>query len=107
MIDNQLQKIENQSYTVGVIGLGYVGLPLLWTFHQKGMPVLGFDIDSDKVRAFGRGTPYIKHLGADMMNILSESDRADATSDFSRLGNTDAILVCVPTPLDEKRNPDM
>ncbi|MDR8391192.1 nucleotide sugar dehydrogenase [Aliifodinibius sp. S!AR15-10] len=107
MIEQLIQKIEDREYTVGIIGLGYVGLPLLWTFHKEEMPVIGFDIDEMKTEAITSGTPYIKHLGTEMMQVLSESDHCDATTDFSRLAETDAVLICVPTPLDEKRNPDM
>lgn len=102
-----IDKIKNRSYLVGIIGLGYVGLPLMWTFHKKNMPVIGFDIDTFKVESLKAGKPYIKHLGEEMMQILSNSDICDATSDFSRLVEADAILMCVPTPLDHHREPDM
>ncbi|MGM0739490.1 MAG: nucleotide sugar dehydrogenase, partial [Bacteroidota bacterium] len=84
-----------------------VGLPLMWTFHEKQMPVLGFDIDSEKVDAIRAGRSYIKHLGEPMMRKLADSDLCDATTDFSRIPEADAILLCVPTPLDEYREPDM
>lgn len=106
-LDTLLQKIEDKTYTIGIVGLGYVGLPLMWTFHQNDMPVLGFDIDEKKVVNLKSGTPYIKHLGSEMMETLAKSDIADATTDFSRLGEADAILMCVPTPLDHHREPDM
>jgi len=107
MIDVQLNKIQNKQFTVGIIGLGYVGLPLMWTFHKNDMPVLGFDIDEKKVENLKNGIPYIKHLGTEMMEALANSDIADATTDFSRLHEADAILLCVPTPLDHHREPDM
>ncbi|WP_103665879.1 nucleotide sugar dehydrogenase [Gracilimonas amylolytica] len=106
-LDDLLKKIDERSFTVGVIGLGYVGLPLLWTFHQAGLLVIGFDIDQSKVDDLKNGTPYIKHLGTEMMEVLAASDKADATTDFSRLNEADAILLCVPTPLDKHREPDM
>ena len=106
-LETLLKKIEDRTYTVGIIGLGYVGLPLMWTFHQNDMPVLGFDIDEKKVENLKNGTPYIKHLGTEMMEALANSDKADATTDFSRLDEADAILLCVPTPLDLHREPDM
>ena len=102
-----LKKISDKTYTIGIVGLGYVGLPLMWTFHQKDMPVLGFDIDTKKVENLKNGIPYIKHLGTEMMEALANSDKADATTDFSRLDEADAILMCVPTPLDYHREPDM
>ncbi|MTI88120.1 MAG: nucleotide sugar dehydrogenase [Balneolaceae bacterium] len=102
-----ISQIEEKQYKIGIIGLGYVGLPLMWTFHQKGMPVIGYDIDSQKTENLKKGIPYIKHLGKDMMQVLAGSDRCDATTDFSRLTEADAILMCVPTPLDHHREPDM
>lgn len=102
-----LKKIEDWKYTLGIVGLGYVGLPLMWTFHQNNMPVLGFDIDEKKIENLKNGIPYIKHLGTEMMETLANSDKADASTDFSRLAEADAILMCVPTPLDHHREPDM
>lgn len=106
-LDTLLKKIEDKNYTIGIVGLGYVGLPLMWTFHKAGMPVLGYDIDEKKVKSLRKGIPYIKHLGTKMMETLANSDKADATTDFSRLVEADAILLCVPTPLDDHREPDM
>jgi len=105
--ESLLKKISDKTYTIGIVGLGYVGLPLMWTFHQNDMPVLGFDIDSTKVENLKNGIPYIKHLGTEMMEALAKSDISDATTDFSRLDEADAILLCVPTPLDHHREPDM
>ena len=107
MLDRLLKKIEKKEYVVGIVGLGYVGLPLMWTFHTRGVPVIGYDIDKKKVECIQNGIPYIKHLGKEMMESLSTSEICDATSDFSRLDEADAILMCVPTPLDEHREPDM
>ena len=106
-LDTLLKEIEDRTYTVGIVGLGYVGLPLMWTFHQNNMPVIGFDIDEKKVDNLKNGIPYIKHLGTEMMEVLAASDKAHATTDFSRLNEADAILFCVPTPLDKHREPDM
>ncbi|MFH5831655.1 nucleotide sugar dehydrogenase [Halalkalibaculum sp. DA3122] len=107
MLQELLNKISQRNYTVGIVGLGYVGLPLMWTFHKNEMPVLGFDIDQEKIDCIKEGTPYIKHLGQEMMQVLAESERCDATADFERLTEADAVLLCVPTPLDEHREPDM
>ncbi len=107
MLQPLLDKIASKTYTVGIIGLGYVGLPLMWTFHKNGMPVIGYDIDPSKVGHLKAGRSYIKHLGDEMMQVLSKSDRCDATTDFSRLVESDAILLCVPTPLNAWREPDM
>jgi len=106
-LSEQLERIKNKTFTVGIIGLGYVGLPLMWTFHKKGMPVLGFDVDKKKVDCVKNGTPYIKHLGDEMMGKLAKSDICDATTDFSRMQEADALLMCVPTPLNHHREPDM
>lgn len=102
-----LDKISRKEYTVGIIGLGYVGLPLMWTFHKNDIPVLGFDIDTYKVDCVKKGISYIKHLGKEKMEKLAASDKCDATTDFSRLSEPDALLMCVPTPLSTQREPDM
>ncbi|MDC3137287.1 nucleotide sugar dehydrogenase [Bacteroidota bacterium] len=107
MISELLTRIEQKTYTVGIVGLGYVGLPLMWTFHENGLPVIGFDIDQNKIDHLRSGTPYIKHLGNEMMQALAASDHCDATTDFSRLKEADAVLLCVPTPLNQYREPDM
>ncbi len=107
MVNQLLKKIESKEYKIGIVGLGYVGLPLMWTFHEKQMPVIGFDIDDHKVDCIESGTPYIKHLGKEMMAKLAASDICEATTDFSRLKKADSILMCVPTPLDHHREPDM
>ena len=107
MIEQLLARILNKSYTVGIVGLGYIGLPLMWTFNKQDLPVLGFDIDEAKVKNLKSGTPYIKHLGKEMMQSLAKSVTCDATIDFSRLIEADALLLCVPTPLNQYREPDM
>ena len=85
MIEKLLARINNKSYTVGIVGLGYIGLPLMWTFHKQDLPVLGFDIDEAKVKNLKSGTPYIKHLGKEMMLSLAKSVTCDVTTDFTRL----------------------
>lgn len=102
-----MQKINNQKALIGVIGMGYVGLPLALAFAEKGFDVLGFDVDSTKVEAIGVGRSYIQHLDPERLEKTVESGRLQATSDFSRLGEMDAILICVPTPLTPQREPDM
>ncbi|MEX0944855.1 MAG: nucleotide sugar dehydrogenase, partial [Balneolaceae bacterium] len=106
-LESLLNAIDKRDYTVGIIGLGYVGLPLMWTFHENKIPVIGFDIDQHKIDCIKKGVPYIKHLGEDKMNVLSGSDLCDATTDFKRLSEPDALLMCVPTPLSIQREPDM
>jgi UDP-N-acetyl-D-glucosamine dehydrogenase len=101
-----LGRIESGSAVVGVIGLGYVGLPLALTFTNAGFRVLGFDIDADKVRRLEQGESYIGHLSRGAVrSLLSRGFRA--TDDFDRLGEADAVVICVPTPLTETRDPDL
>ena len=101
------QKIENKTARIGVIGLGYVGLPLLRAFFHVGYPVMGFDIDSTKIAKLLKGENYLKHLGGDFVKAMSMSPAFTATADFKRLGEADVIIVCVPTPLGKHLEPDM
>ena len=91
---------------VGIVGLGYVGLPLALRFSEAGCAVLGFDIDDSKVSSLLAGRSYIRHIGDVALGLALEAG-LDATSDFSRAGEVDAILICVPTPLDRYREPDL
>jgi len=100
-------RIASKQAVVGVIGLGYVGLPLLRAFHGAGFRVIGFDIDPKKIDALTSGESYLKHLGEDFVRDLAASDRFEATTDFSRLGEADALLICVPTPLGPHMEPDL
>lgn len=102
-----ISRIQSREARIGIIGLGYVGLPLLWTFHKNGYPVLGLDIDENKVECFRTGSSYIKHYDDDLMGALAASDRCEATSDFSRTADCDVVLLCVPTPLSIHRDPDL
>jgi UDP-N-acetyl-D-mannosaminuronate dehydrogenase len=99
--------IEARTAKVGVIGLGYVGLPLVLEFHRGGFPVMGFDIDQRKVDALRAGTSYIAHIDAGRIRDAIKGGRFDATSDFRRLAEADAVLICVPTPLTPQREPDL
>ncbi|HPJ97752.1 MAG TPA: nucleotide sugar dehydrogenase [Syntrophales bacterium] len=92
---------------VGVIGLGYVGLPLLREFLDKDFRAIGFDIDPVKVDSLNRGKSYIRHIPEKLIMRWVESDRFLATTDFSKLKDVDAILICVPTPLDQHEQPDL
>ncbi|WP_372639245.1 nucleotide sugar dehydrogenase [Fodinibius sp.] len=105
--DNFISRIGARTARVGIVGLGYVGLPLLWTFHEEGFPVTGFDVDQTKTDNLTSGTPYIKHLGKEMMGKLAGSEKCSATVDFRGLAEMDVILMCVPTPLNAYREPDM
>jgi UDP-N-acetyl-D-glucosamine dehydrogenase len=100
-------KIETKTAQVGIIGLGYVGLPLALLFAEKGFAVCGFDIDPNKVAFLEAGKSYIKHISEPVIAEHVHSKRLKATTDFSRLREMDAILICVPTPLDAHREPDL
>jgi UDP-N-acetyl-D-glucosamine dehydrogenase len=102
-----LQKIQNKEARVGVIGLGYVGLPLALALVERGFSVIGFDVDPVKVDKLARGEAYIKHLDCGRVAALAGSGRFAGTTDFARLREADAILICVPTPLTPQRQPDM
>jgi len=101
------EKIKKKSVVVGIIGMGYVGLPLGLAFAAKKINVLGFDLDEKKISLLSRGKGYLKHIGDNKIKKAVDSGFLKATSDFSRLGEADAILICVPTPLNEHREPDM
>ena len=100
-------KIENNTVVIGVIGLGYVGLPLAHTLHQGGLSVVGFDVDSNKIDHINRNENYLSHLGDEMVRELSVSERFSATTSFDRLAECDVIIVCVPTPIGTHREPDL
>jgi len=107
MFDQLKSRIESQQALVGIIGLGYVGLPLAHALHSGGLRILGFDIDPRKIEALAKGENYLKHLGDQMIRDLSGSERFSATTDLGRLGEADAVLVCVPTPLGRHQEPDL
>lgn len=102
-----MNKIKTKTAAVGVVGLGYVGLPLVKAFLKKGFSVTGFDIDRRKVGMLNAGRSYIKHVPATDLRKYLATKAFAATDDFDRLRGTDAILICVPTPLDAHRNPDL
>jgi UDP-N-acetyl-D-glucosamine dehydrogenase len=101
------EKIEQRTARVCVIGLGYVGLPLAETFAWGGYPVLGFDIDPDKIQSLKKGQSYIGHISSERVAELVATGRFDATTDPRRFQEADAIIICVPTPLTESREPDL
>ncbi|HZT68895.1 MAG TPA: nucleotide sugar dehydrogenase [Terriglobia bacterium] len=101
------ERIRNKTARVGIVGLGYVGLPIALLFSAKGIEATGFDIDPLKVATLRQGRSYIKHIPeADIAGALAHR-RFDATTDFSLLREVDAIIICVPTPLDDHREPDL
>lgn len=102
-----LQKIASNTETIGIIGLGYVGLPLAVGFAQAGVKVIGFDKSDEKVDKINRGDNYIKDIRDAVLREVVENITLVATTDFSRMAECDALLICVPTPLDKFRKPDM
>lgn len=105
-LDSLLTRIQSREAVVGVIGLGYVGLPLALRFAECGLRVIGFDIDPVKIDKIAAGQSYINYLPAAQIAQATASGFS-ATTDFGRLGEPDALIICVPTPLDRHREPDL
>ena len=102
-----MERFESATATIGVVGLGYVGLPLVRAAHAAGFPVVGYDRDRTKIDTLKRGETYLKHLGDDLAKELAASERFKATAESKDLVAADAILLCVPTPLGPHREPDL
>ena len=102
-----IHRIEDRSAVVGIVGMGYVGLPLTHAFCDAGFRCVGFDIDERKVRHLNDGRSYIKHIRSGWLKEARRSRRFRATVRFSELSKVDAIIICVPTPLTKMREPDM
>src|SRR5512144_1729277 len=100
------ERIDARTAVIGVIGQGYVGLPLALVFREAGFPVIGFDVDAAKIAALSRGECYIRHIGPERVRAAVASGAFTPTTDFDRLADCDAILICVPTPLGVHREPD-
>src|SRR5437870_4776027 len=105
--DELIGKIQGNKARIGVVGLGYVGLPLVLRFGEEHFPVIGFDIDPVKVRKLNAGESYIRHIPAERLQSLINEKQFEATSDFRRLAEADCIIICVPTPLTSKKDPDL
>jgi len=105
-VNGVAERIRERSAVVGVVGQGYVGLPLGLVFAEAGFRVVGFDVDPRKVAAIGRGESYIRHIGPERIGAAVAGGRYVATGDYDRLVECDAILICVPTPLGRHREPD-
>jgi UDP-N-acetyl-D-glucosamine dehydrogenase len=101
------KKVSDKNIKVGILGLGYVGLPLAREFASVGITVLGFDIDDKKVQILNSGRSIIKHVPHEQVRKLVKSGKFSATTDMSRISKVDAVLICVPTPLTKNREPDM
>jgi UDP-N-acetyl-D-glucosamine dehydrogenase len=107
MTSSFIKKTEDKTLTVGVIGLGYVGLPLVLNYAAKGYHVIGFDVDLTKIEALEAGQSYIKHIDSAPIAEYAADGRIKATNDFNRIGEVDAVIICVPTPLSAHREPDL
>ena len=106
-VDRKPEFFAGKELKVGIIGCGYVGLPLALRFAEMGHRVIGCDTDPDKVVKLNAGQSYIKHIPAEKIQEHVKNKRFNATGDFKRLREVDAVLICVPTPLDERREPDL
>lgn len=107
MGDHLQEKIRSRTARIGIVGLGYVGLPLVKAVHDAGYPVIGFDVDQSKIEKLNASESYLKHLGDELVNEIARSDRFIASSDESVLAEADIVILCVPTPLGEHREPDL
>jgi UDP-N-acetyl-D-glucosamine dehydrogenase len=105
--DRKPEFFAGKGVKIGIIGCGYVGLPLALRFADVGQFVTGFDTDQSKVEKLNAGQSYIQHIPADKIREHVQGKCFDATTDFKRLRDMDAVLICVPTPLDERREPDL
>jgi UDP-N-acetyl-D-glucosamine dehydrogenase len=105
-LQTTLAKFKNKEAVIGIAGLGYVGLPLMLRYNAIGYRVIGIDIDADKVSQLNAGKSYIEHIPADKIAAARESG-FEATTDFSRATECDALVMCVPTPLNKYREPDI
>jgi UDP-N-acetyl-D-glucosamine dehydrogenase len=106
-LESLIGRFAGRTSSVGIIGLGYVGLPLADAICRRGFRVIGFDIDPAKVETLRAGRSYIQHVGESAVAAMLAESRFEPTSDFARLPEVDAILICVPTPLDVHREPDL
>jgi UDP-N-acetyl-D-glucosamine dehydrogenase len=107
MVDEVIRRLKSGDVTVGVIGLGYVGLPLAVEEARSGLHVIGFDVSEPIVKGVNAGLSHIKDLTNEDVRSLTESGRLEATTDMGRLAECDAISICVPTPLSKTRDPDV
>lgn len=106
MKDQLIAKLENRTAVIGIVGMGYVGLPLMLCYSESGFTVLGFDIDTTKVEKLNRGETYIRHIPAGRI-AQARARHFTATADFARSAEADALIICVPTPLNPYREPDL
>ena len=107
-VQQQLQQaISDKTARIGIVGLGYVGLPLAGAFIQSGFTVIGFDVDGGKAEKLNRGESFIKHIDSETVGAWRRDEQFEATVDLGRMGEADVLLICVPTPLSDSRDPDL
>ena len=104
---NRLEKIKSKQAIIGIVGLGYVGLPLARAFCQQNIHVVGFDIDQEKIDSIEKNQSYIKHIGDDAIKEMRADGLFNVTTDFAKIADVDVIIICVPTPLSKHREPDL
>lgn len=102
-----LDRLSTKKAVIGIVGLGYVGLPLSLTYAEKGYQVIGLDIDQSKITSVNSGLSYIHHISSDRVSDARQNGSFQASSDFSRAAEADALILCVPTPLNQYREPDL
>jgi len=105
-MDSLIEKLQSREAVIGIVGLGYVGLPLVLRYTQLGYPVVGIDIDEKKVESLTGGQSYIEHISADSIAAAVNAGFT-ATTDFTKASECDALILCVPTPLSKYREPDL
>lgn len=104
---NRLEKIKSKQAIIGIVGLGYVGLPLARAFCHQNIHVVGFDIDQEKIDTIEKNQTYIKHIGDDAIKEMRADGLFNVTTDFAKIADVDVIIICVPTPLSKHREPDL
>ena len=102
-----IEKIKNREAIIGIIGLGYVGLPLALAFSSKQFKVIGFEIDEVKINLINKGESYINHIDQKQLKLASNKGLIQATNDFAKIQDCDSLIICVPTPLNQYREPDL
>ena len=107
VMNTLLGKVHDRTALIGIAGLGYVGLPLALRFAEVGYKVVGFDVDGGKVEALNGGRSYIEHISSETIAVARKADRFSATSQFDKATNCDVLIICVPTPLNKYREPDL
>src|SRR5688572_17151059 len=106
-VEQLVEKIKSREAVIGICGLGYVGLPLVTAFHRVGFKVIGFDIDEKKIERLRAGESYIKHIDFKKLKAAIDEGKFVPTANFDMIGQPDAVLIAVPTPLNKFREPDL